>query len=212
MALSARGGDGNYHWKISHGTAPGLTLDERGLLAGTVTSPLITGLQIQVTDSQGASASSLLALEVVDLAPPKTTERHPLIKSKRHLLPDVIEDLPYTAPLVVENALEPLRWKLVTGELPKGLSLHQGRITGASPLSTEKLYTFSLEMTDATGLQLTQEFGLVTKPKPPKLWQRIMGVIYWIAMGVGALLYLRAILFGGTFEMRGLLDRFRRNR
>jgi hypothetical protein len=65
QTLAASGGSGAYTWTITQGSLPpGMTLSPAGVLSGTPAAAGAFFFSLRVTDSAGASAAGLLALEI----------------------------------------------------------------------------------------------------------------------------------------------------
>lgn len=63
--LAAAGGSGEYTWTVTDGTLPaGLTLANGGAISGTPSASGAADFEVQVTDSEGQSATAELSIEV----------------------------------------------------------------------------------------------------------------------------------------------------
>ncbi len=145
--LFAVGGTAPYEWTVTAGALPdGLTLSEDGKLTGTPTESGTFTFEITVTDADGTTSSQELTIVINDA---------PTISSPPEL-DSGVERVAYSEQLVAESGTEPHTWRVVSGELPPGLTLTDGGLLSGTP-TKDGTYTFTVELTDATGAKTTQE-------------------------------------------------------
>ena len=154
--------DGSVTWKIVKGDLPeGLSLDAksgviRGLPKETVAGRRLT---LRAQDEAGQTDSHTFTI---------TVDRGQLLTES---LPPAYQWSTYFAPLKTKHTAYPLRWEVVSGTLPPGVTLdpRTGLFTGA-PVKTGRS-PLSVKVTDANGLSDRAE--LLLRVLPEKL--RTMG-------------------------------------
>jgi MYXO-CTERM domain-containing protein len=132
-AFLARGGQEPYRWSID-GVVPGLSFDPRtGALTGTPTTAGDYPLIVQAEDQSGVSDRNAYVLEIL----PEGALTIVTGQSDEAALPEGTLGEPYLAedgsPVrLVAQPAEGVRWSVVGGELPPGLSLEasSGALTG----------------------------------------------------------------------------------
>jgi large repetitive protein len=149
---TATGGSGSYTWSLSSGTLPvGLALDAaNGTVSGTPTSAGTFALGLTATDTEGrvATVNGVLAI-----APRLAIKTVHLKAAKRART--------YRATLAASGGVEPLRWKVVRGRLPRGIRLSQN--TGTFVGTPRRVGTFRVrvEARDALGARSQQALILL---------------------------------------------------
>lgn len=150
--FTATGGSGTYTWSLSSGALPaGVALDAaRGTISGV---PLRAGsyqFVLRATDSEGRMASTTAAMRVVSRL---------AIKTPRLKVATVARA--YRARLAARGGIQPLKWRVVRGKLPRGVALSQtlGTLTGA-PRATGS-FRVTVEARDA--LDATSQKTLVLR-------------------------------------------------
>jgi large repetitive protein len=140
--FTAAGGTGTYTWSVSSGALPaGVALDAaRGTISG---APLRAGsyqFVLRATDSEGRVGSTTAAMRVV----PKL-----MIGTPRLKVATVARA--YRARLAARGGVQPLKWRVVRGKLPRGMALSQtlGTLTG-TPRGTGS-FRVTVEARDAVG-------------------------------------------------------------
>lgn len=163
--LQAEGGIAPYEWSIEYpypdeptkGLPKGLELkvDQdvgQWQITGIPEESGVFTFIVKVTDSEGESAARVVDLEVeIEHELEITTDRR---------LPAANPGYSYREFLDAYGGEEPYTWRLVSGELPEGLSLDRenGRISG-TPVSVG-VHTFTIQVTDAQDNSDEKEFTL----------------------------------------------------
>jgi large repetitive protein len=121
--FTATGGSGTYTWALVSGTLPaGVVFDAtRGTIAGTPQAAGAYAFGVTATDSEGRVTTSAAALTVA----PRLT-----IRTLR-LQPAKVAST-YRKKLATVGGVQPVKWSVVSGTLPPGLTLSQttGTISG----------------------------------------------------------------------------------
>jgi hypothetical protein len=152
--LAATGGSRPYQWKAT-ALPPGLSFAGDGTLTGTPTTAGAYRATAVVTDADGNSAKTDLAV---------TVGTHLTITTSR--LPDAQVGTAYSASLDAAGGTGALTWSLASGSLPGGLSLGaDGKITGQA--ATETAVSVTVTVTDESGASDTKAFGLTVDTKLP---------------------------------------------
>ncbi|MGZ4411063.1 MAG: Ig domain-containing protein [Gaiellaceae bacterium] len=145
-----------YAWSLASGTLPsGLAMNPAtGAISGTPAAAGSFALKLSVADAEGRTASADLTLTVA--------ARLTLARDQR--LAQATARQPYRAQLRVTGGLAPVRFRLASGVLPRGVSLaaKQGTITGV-PRKAGK-YRFAIQASDALRLTSSRSFLLVVAP------------------------------------------------
>lgn len=152
----ATGGDGNYDWRVSQGALPaGVALTTTGVLSGP---PADSGSrEVTVTVSSAGQVESVPVTLVVAIPLQIVTKS----------LPSATTSGSYSAKLEATSRSSALRWTVVSGRVPLGLSLDAIGLLSGVPLSGGST-TFTVEVTD--GLQIARrELTLVVSPSNPTL-------------------------------------------
>ena len=146
---------GRVSWELASGSlSAGLTLDPhegaiRGTLEGTVGDQEFV---IRARDVAGATDEHTFRLAVV---------RGRLVTES---LPPAFAGAAYSAGLTAEHMAGPLKWEVVSGTLPEGVSLDakSGRLAGTA--AEEGWSRLSVRVTDAAGLEDRTELTLKVLP------------------------------------------------
>jgi hypothetical protein len=153
QTLAAAGGAPPYTWSPT-GALPAplaaLSLSASGAVSGT---PAATGtgtFSATVTDSAGSSAKQTFTLSIV--APPVINTSSPL--------PNATAGASYSQGLTASGGTSPYTWTLATGSLPIGLSLASATGTLSGAPSTAGTSSFTVQLTDATGVTAAKAFML----------------------------------------------------
>lgn len=139
--LTATGGGARPDtFSLVSGSLPaGLTLSSSGAISGTPTTPGTSTFTVRVADSQNPvdTATATLSLTIVPVEVTPTT------------LPGAPIDAAYKTTLGAIGGTGPYTWKLMSGTLPKGLTLASTGVVSGTPtvLGTS---TFTVQVTDAT--------------------------------------------------------------
>lgn len=148
-ALQAQGGSAPYTWTIDSGLPTGLTLRaDTGEILGTASSAGSWGFTVTVRDNYGATASKMLTL-VVNPSPAITTTSVSSIYQG---------STGQGVTLSASGGVSPYTWNILSGLLPAGLILDsQSGIVSGTPSRPGK-YTFTVRVTDATGMSSSTEY------------------------------------------------------
>jgi hypothetical protein len=142
--ISAGGATGTFTWAQTSGNLPaGLSLSpstsDSIVISGTPTALGTSNFTIQVTDSNGATASQALSL-TINPAPP-------LSVATRSLSAGTV-GASYSQTLQAASGKAPYTWAITAGSLPPGLSL-AGAVISGSP-TTVGTFDFTVQVTDST--------------------------------------------------------------
>jgi hypothetical protein len=139
---TATGGSGTYTWSVSAGALPaGLVLDPaNGTVAGTPTAAGTFRFGLTATDSEGRATSVAAAVNVA----PKLAITTSRLKS-------ATVGSAYLTALRSSGGVKPLKWKVVGGKLPSGVTLSRtlGTLTGTPKRAGT--YRVTAEARDALG-------------------------------------------------------------
>ena len=164
QTLSATGGTPPYKlWLVSSGALPaGVTLDPNsGALKGTPTSAGNFSFTVQVTDNNGKTASKPFSLSIVTALSITTAPTLP---------PGTVGQAYSSGALTATGGTPPYTWTVVSGKIADGLALgpSDGSVTGTP--TAAGTFTFTVQVTDAGGLNATQTFTIVVSlPAAPQL-------------------------------------------
>jgi len=155
--LAATGGVTPYTWSVISGSLPsGLSLaSSTGLISGTPTSSGTSNFTVQVTDSQDPADTDTQALSITidpEPEPPTITTTS---------LPDGTKNQPYSQTVQATGGTTPYTWSIVSGSLPKGLSLNSstGEISG-KPKPPTGTSNFTVRCTDDKSLYDDQALSI----------------------------------------------------
>ncbi|MBL8913236.1 MAG: hypothetical protein JNM17_21245 [Archangium sp.] len=149
--LSATGGTAPYTYRISSGTLPpGLALDG-GLLGGTPTAVITTGIDITASDSMGAMGTRSFTIQIVGA----------VITLTPTMLPDASVGVPYSEQLSADGGTGPYLFTL-TGALPAGLSLSASGLISGTP-TTVMTSNFTVTAADIYSSTGQQQYVLVVQ-------------------------------------------------
>jgi hypothetical protein len=148
--LTATGGTQPYTWNVTKGSfAAGLNLDSNsGTISGTPTASGSFQVDVQVTDSNGSTASQTLTMT---LNPPLNIVT---------ALPEASVGDSYDESLAQVGGTAPFSWTVVSGSLPKGLTLDKdtGELTGTPSVTGP--FNFTIQVTDSTGATASEDLTL----------------------------------------------------
>ena len=150
--FTATGGSGTYAWALVSGALPsGVALDAtRGTITGTPQTAGNFAFALTATDSEGRVANASAALTVAPRLAIKTLR----VKSAKLART-------YQLKLATVGGVQPLRWRVVRGKLPLGMSLSQrgGTISG----TPRRIGSFpvTLEARDALGAKSRKSLVLL---------------------------------------------------
>lgn len=144
--FTATGGSGTYTWSLSSGALPsGLALDgKKGTIGGTPRGAGSYQFVLTATDSEGRVASTSAALRVVTRLAIKTPQLK--VATVAHA---------YRARLGARGGVQPLKWRVVRGQLPPGTVLSEpGTLTGIPRAAGS--FRVTVEARDALGAKSQQ--------------------------------------------------------
>jgi len=161
--ISASGGSAPYTFALGGGALPaGLTLGSDGMLRGIAhDAPGLFRFTVRATDQFGATGSKTFTLQL-------TT---PTIYVASLALPSATVGSAYNQALVVFGGSTPYTFALVNGALPSGMKLSADGVLGGVP-ATAGTYLFTVGITDANGVSITQSFRLVVEKAPPTVTKK----------------------------------------
>ncbi len=151
-SLSASGGKTPYTWSISTGVLPaGLTLaGSTGVISGTPTVAGTSNFTVQVTDSNGATASRALSITI-----------YPALSITTNALSDGTVSLAYNQTLAASGGKSPLAWAITVGALPTGLGLAGGTGVISGTPTAAGTFNFTVQATDANGAVASKALSIV---------------------------------------------------
>jgi len=157
--LTVTGGSGRYTWSVAAGSLPPLMRlsPSTGLLYGTPKAAGTFGFTVQVTDSNGLSATqpvSLVIVDVIDLAFAR--------------LPDAEVGAAYSYALPVTGGIPPFTWSVTIGAPPAGIKLNPATgVLSGTPTSVGGP-VFTVHASDARGMY-DDQIALLTVTASPVL-------------------------------------------
>lgn len=151
QAFTSTNGFAPLSYSIGAGALPaGLTLSSLGVLSGTPTAAGTASFTVVVTDSTTPTAQtgSKACSVVVNPAPPVPTA--PALTTACPL-PNGTELVHYSQTLAATGGTAPYTFSLVSGELPRPLTLSAGGVIGGAPYHAG-VYSFTIRVTGADNL------------------------------------------------------------
>jgi hypothetical protein len=151
-AFTAAGGSGTYTWALASGTLPpGVVLDPaQGTISGTPQAAGAFAFEIKATDSEGRATTSAAALTVAPRLAIKTIRLKLAKLGKR-----------YGVKVATIGGVQPTRWSIVRGKLPRGLTLSQRTGTIAGIPRQGGRFRVTLRARDGLGASSQRTLGLV---------------------------------------------------
>ncbi|OFW03357.1 MAG: hypothetical protein A3G20_05600, partial [Acidobacteria bacterium RIFCSPLOWO2_12_FULL_59_11] len=152
QTLTALGGNTPYTWNITVGSLPaGLSLASgTGVISGAPTVAGTSNFTMQVTDSNGATASQALAITI-----------YPALLITTNALSDGTVGLAYNQTLVSSGGKSPLGWAITAGALPTGLGLAGGTGVISGTPTTAGTFNFTVQVTDANSAVASRALSIV---------------------------------------------------
>jgi putative Ig domain-containing protein len=159
VTYTATGGTDAYLWTVSGGALPGgLTLSQDGIVSGTPTAAGTFFFTVEVTDA--AMATAHLGGQI-DIAPRLAayyvgamTRGNVLNLCGAGTCPNT--DDPHAAFGAVSGGVAPYTYAVVSGALPRGMSLNGFALSGtpymSSGIRNEDVYTFTVRVKDSFGV------------------------------------------------------------
>jgi hypothetical protein len=157
--LVATGGSGRFSWSVAAGALPdGVGLNPDGTATGTPHSSGRFGFTVRVADDEGRTAAFDA---IVTVAPTLAIKAGVQLHTAR-------PGRSYRAKITTFGGVEPVKWILLRGTLPRGVRLARklGVLVGTprrSPVGTRertKTYRFTVQATDALGVTSTRKLAL----------------------------------------------------
>jgi large repetitive protein len=105
-----------YTWSSTSTLPPGLKLSATDQITGSPTQAGTFTFTVKATDSEQPAAVSNTEQVTITIAPRRLT-------ITTNALPSGKVGVAYSHPLVAAMGLAPLKWRIVTGQLPPGLTL-----------------------------------------------------------------------------------------
>jgi large repetitive protein len=153
-AFTATGGSGTYTWSLASGTLPaGVALEAAsGTVSGTPQRVGNYPFVVTATDSEGRVATVSSSMRVV---------RRLALKTRR--LQIATSARGYRARLVALGGIQPLTWRVVRGQLPRGIVLSQRGGTLAGSPRQSGSFRVTVEVRDALGARSRKALVLFVK-------------------------------------------------
>lgn len=158
VGLSALGGGSRpVTWSIISGKLPvGLSIiknwgNSSTMINGTPTRAETATFTVQATDKSGNKTSRVFTLTVNPPLPLTVTN-----PSSTFINGSV--GVAYATNLFASGGVQPYTWAITAGQLPPGLRLSGNQISGTP--TTAGTYSFTARVTDATGVQASQNFSI----------------------------------------------------
>lgn len=152
--LTATGGSGTFTWTLATGSLPtGVALHADGTIAGKPKASGKFPFSIQVADTEGRTATVNATLTVAAKLSFKTIT---LRAAKSGRL--------YNATLKTLGGVSPVKWKVLSGKLPRGIRFAKTLGTFSGTAKRAGTYRVSVQVTDSLGVTAKKTFVLVVKP------------------------------------------------
>ena len=152
--FTASGGSGTYTWALGSGALPpGVALDPtRGTITGTPQRAGNFAFALTATDSEGRAANASAALTVA----PRLAIRTASVNSAKLART-------YQMRLATVGGVQPLKWRVVRGKFPLGISLSQKAGTIAGTPRRIGSFPVALEARDALGAKSRKTLVLLVE-------------------------------------------------
>jgi len=147
QTLTATGGTGIFTWSIISGALPlGLSLNASGVISGApTTAGGPTSVTFKVTDSAGASATSILTITI----------NNPPLSIATGSLANGTVGTAYSQTLTANGGTGIYTWTIISGALPPGLSLNASGVISGTPTNSGGPTSMTFEVTDRAGANAT---------------------------------------------------------
>ncbi len=154
QALAANGGTPPYQWSGAS-LPPGLSIDPNsGILSGTPTSAGNFSFTVQVADAAQGVATRTFTL-TINAPPLSITTVAPLFTGN--------VGTPYSQKFSAAGGAPPYSWTILSGSAG-GLTLDAGSGTLQGTPQTPGTFTFTVQVSDASGNKASQSFQVVINP------------------------------------------------
>jgi hypothetical protein len=162
--LTSSGGQAPLDWSVTSGSLPpGLSLSTAGTISGLPSAPGTYTFAVGVTDQvPGQTQATPVAVTLI--------VGNPLLQAPSQVLPTGQVGTPYAGQLAASGGVAPYQWKIVSGELPDGLSLagSTGLISGI-PVTPGRFGLFTVQVSDASSsdpqtIDVQELIAVVTGP------------------------------------------------
>jgi hypothetical protein len=139
--LSATGGVTPYVWSLTGTLPPGLTLSPSGAISGTPTSTGIFPFTAQIVDSSSPPLSVNASLSITVVSPLRITTK---------ALREAVTGIGYNVTVGAVGGTGPYSWSILSGSLPRGLTLSPdtGAISGTALTTGTSTFTISVADSD----------------------------------------------------------------
>jgi uncharacterized protein (TIGR03437 family) len=157
-SIGAAGGASSYSFSAT-GLPAGLSLTGYGYLSGTVKAAGIYPIGVTVF-SGGLSSGGTLSLTI---APPQAlsiTQVNGFTTG-----PNGTVNVPYSQALSATGGTPPYTWSLISGTLPRGLSLNPSGIVSGTP-GTPGSFSYGVQVTDTVGAASTATASITIQAAP----------------------------------------------
>ncbi|MEW6207397.1 MAG: putative Ig domain-containing protein, partial [Acidobacteriota bacterium] len=152
--LAATGGTTPYTWSIVSGALPpGLNL-AGGVISGTPSAAGSFAFTAQVKDSQSRTGQKSITINV---SPPP-------LSITTSSLANAMRGAAYNQPLSATGGTQPYTWAITGGNLPAGLSLANGAISGTPTVTGT--FPLTVRATDSQSRTATRDFNLTVLAAP----------------------------------------------
>jgi hypothetical protein len=147
----AAGGLAPFAWSVAGGALPrGLALSaQTGAVAGRPGAAGTFRVELAVSDASGQRATVTATIRIVARLAVATAR-----------LPQAQAGTAYRARLAVRGGLAPLRWRVVRGDLPRGIRLDRATGVLSGVPRTQGRYGFTVEARDGLGARATRALRL----------------------------------------------------
>jgi hypothetical protein len=137
-------------WSLGSGTLPeGLALSPEGVLSGTPSTVGTQSCVLQITDSQGRTASKAFDISVTTA--PSVVTASPLNAA--------LTGVPLELTLQAEGGTAPYAWTVTAGSLPAGLALSVAGVLSGTP-AAPGIFTFTAQAADSHGFIASKSFQI----------------------------------------------------
>ncbi|TDU68105.1 putative Ig domain-containing protein [Prosthecobacter fusiformis] len=141
FSLTARGGTGPYLWSLTSGSLPdGFSLSPSGVISGLTDLAENRTFKVSFVDAHRLTAEADLSLAI---------NPSPITITRQTALPYGVRSGSYSQSLTASGGTTPYTWSVLSGTLPRGLTLSSTGILSGKPALAGN-YEFRLQVRDAT--------------------------------------------------------------